>query len=148
MIFLSFGIGDYRDIKISHSSKEKDNVIFDLKYLFWRFVQKGRISSMMCRQTGNREMSNRTGENGAEVTKGDGERKREGDTSLHIFLCHSGRGDALLSRDKSKCGGKIAGKRRGAGFRGVRDECREGWKEWERIGRMGRKERKREWETE
>lgn len=79
---------------------------------------------MMCRQTGNREMSNRMGENGAEVTKGDGERKREGDTSLHIFLCHSGRGDALLSRDKSKCGGKIAGKRRGAGFRGVRDECR------------------------
>lgn len=79
---------------------------------------------MMCRQTGNREMSNRKGENGAEVTKGDGERKREGDTSLHIFLCHSGRGDALLSRDKSKCGGKIAGKRRGAGFRGVRDECR------------------------
>jgi len=64
------------------------------------------------------------GENGAEVTKRDGERKREGDTSLHIFLCHSGRGDALLSRDKSKCGGKIAGKRRGAGFRGVRDECR------------------------
>lgn len=59
-------------------------------------------------------MSNRTRENGAEVTKGDGERKREGDTSLHIFLCHSGRGDALLSRDKSKCGGKIAGKRRGA----------------------------------
>lgn len=78
---------------------------------------------MMCRQTGNREMSNRMGENGAEVTKGDRERKR-GDTSLHIFLCHSGRGDALLSRDKSKCGGKIAGKRRGAGFRGVRDECR------------------------
>lgn len=53
--------------------------------------------------------------------KGDEERKREGDTSLHIFLCHSGGGDALLSRDKSKCGGKIAGKRRGAGFR---DECR------------------------
>lgn len=64
-------------------------------------------------------MSNRTGENGAEVTKGDGERKREGDTSLHIFLCHSGRGDALLSRDKSKCGGKIAGRGRDAGFRGV-----------------------------
>lgn len=53
--------------------------------------------------------------------KGDGKRKREGDTSLHIFLCHSGGGDALLSRDKSKCGGKIAEKRRGAGFW---DECR------------------------
>jgi len=52
------------------------------------------------------------------------EKEREGDTSLHIFLCHSGRGDALLSRDKSKCGGKIAGKRRDAEFRGVRDECR------------------------
>lgn len=113
-------------LKLIFFREEKDNVIFDLKYLFWRFVQKGRIFSMMCRQTGNREMSNRTGENGAEVTKGDGERKREGDTSLHIFLCHSGRGDALLSRDKSKCGGKIAGKRRGAGFRGIRDECREG----------------------
>lgn len=94
---------------------------------------------MMCRQTGNREMSNRTGENGAEVTKGDGERKREGDTSLHIFLCHSGRGDALLSRDKSKCGGKIAGKRRGAGFRGVRDECRRVEKSGRRDEKIGKK---------
>lgn len=71
-------------LKISHSSREKDNVIFDLKYLFWRFVQKGRISSMMCRQTGNREMSNRTGENGAEVTKGKKERRRY--IAAHIFM--------------------------------------------------------------
>lgn len=84
-------------------------------------------------------MSNRTGENGAEVTKGDGERKREGDTSLHIFLCHSGSGDALLSRDKSKCGGKIAGKRRGAGFRGVRDECRRVEKSGGRDEKIGKK---------
>lgn len=32
---------------------------------------------MMCRQTGNREMSNRMGENGAEVTKGETEKGRE-----------------------------------------------------------------------
>lgn len=98
---------------------------------------------MMCRQTGNREMSNRMGENGAEVTKGDRERKREGDTSLHIFLCHSGRGDALLSRDKSKCGGKIAGKRRGAGFRGVRDECRRVETRVEEDMRMSWREKER-----
>lgn len=97
---------------------------------------------MMCRQTGNREMSNRMGENGAEVTKGDGERKREGDTSLHIFLCHSGRGDALLSRDKSKCGGKIAGKDEVRGFvvfgtsvgglKRVKEDMRMSWREKER----------------
>lgn len=106
------------EIKISGPSKiERNDTIFKQRIFL-------RVFSVTCRHTGNREMSNRTGENGAEVTKGDGERKREGDTSLHIFLCHSGRGDALLSRDKSKCGGKIAGKRRGAGFRGVWDECR------------------------
>lgn len=71
-------------------------------------------------------MSNRTGKNDTAITKGEEkEREREGDTSLHIFLCHSGKGDALLSRDKSKCGGKIAGERRHAGFCDVRDEVLE-----------------------
>lgn len=41
-----------------------------------------------------------------------------------------------MSRDKSKCGGKIAGKRRGAGFRGVRDECR-------RVEKSGRARKRR-----
>lgn len=63
---------------------------------------------------------------------------------MHIFLCHSGRGDALLSRDKSKCGGKIAGKRRGAGFRGIRDECRR----VEKSGSEREDEKKRERERE
>lgn len=38
---------------------------------------------------------------------------------MHIFLCHRSRGDALLSRDKGKCGGKIAEERRGAGNPGT-----------------------------
>lgn len=53
--------------------------------------------------------------------KGGAERRRE--TSVHIFLCHRSRGDALLSRDKGKCGGKIAEERRGAGF-WLWDGCR------------------------
>lgn len=42
----------------------------------------------MRRQTGNREMSNRTGETGAEVTKGDGEEEREKERYIaaHIFM--------------------------------------------------------------
>lgn len=68
---------------------------------------------------------------------------------MHIFLCHSGRGDALLSRDKSKCGGKIAGKRRGAGFRGIRDECRRVEKSGsERGGWGGKRKRKKEGKRE
>lgn len=50
---------------------------------------KGRnLLSVMRRQTGNREMSNRTGENGAEVTKGDGEEEREKERYIaaHIFM--------------------------------------------------------------
>lgn len=58
--------------------------------------------------------------------KGEGrrERERERETSVHIFLCHRSRGDALLSRDKGKCGGKIAEERRGAGNAGLWDGCR------------------------
>lgn len=61
-----------------------------------------------------------------------GERERE--TSVHIFLCHRSRGDALLSRDKGKCGGKIAEERRGAGNSGSgmgigrRKRAEEGWR--------------------
>lgn len=64
--------------------------------------------------------------------KGGAERRRE--TSVHIFLCHRSRGDALLSRDKGKCGGKIAEERRGAGNSGSgmgvgrRKRAEEGWR--------------------
>lgn len=62
------------------------------------------------------------------------EKRRERETSVHIFLCHRSRGDALLSRDKGKCGGKIAEERRGAGNSGSgmgvgrRKRAEEGWR--------------------
>lgn len=77
----------------------------------------------------DKRKSNRRGER-----KGGGVGGGEREASVHIFLCHRSGGDALLSRDKGKCGGKIAEERRGAGSPdsgmgvGRRIRVEEGWR--------------------
>ena len=75
------------------------------------------------------------------VKKREGEREREKETSVHIFLCHRSRGDALLSRDKGKCGGKIAEERRGAGGILALGWVSDGEKERKRDGGFPRREK-------
>lgn len=96
-----------------------------VKYTFFTKKTKSRISSVMCRQTGNREMSNRTGENGAEITKGDGGRKREGEihrcTYFYVIAVEAMH---CCRETKANVAEKLRGKDEVRGFRGVRDECR------------------------
>lgn len=77
-------------LKFPAFQKKKKIALFLIKKCFFALRTKrtkGGISVVMCRQTGNREMSNRTRENGAESNEGRRRKKeRRRYIGAHIFM--------------------------------------------------------------